>query len=116
MRGNVGDELCKGIPDTESGFLLGDYAINPSNATFIFTPMVSEQVALAMSKFQLSAGVFPDQWKIAKIAPICMDGLSDIRSNYQPISVLPVISKLFEKLVYDQYYNFLVSNHLLYSQ
>ena len=40
---------------------------------------------------------------------------SDIRSNHRPISVLPVISKLFEKLVNDQYYNFLFSNHLLCS-
>ena len=63
----------------------------------------------------LSAGVFPNQWKIARIAPIYKDGDSDIRSNYRPISVLPVISKLFEKLINDQYYNFLLSNHLLYS-
>ena len=43
-------------------------------------------------------------------------GKSDNRANYHPISVLPVISKLFEKLVYEQYYNYLVSNSLLYSQ
>ena len=63
----------------------------------------------------LSTGIFPDQWKIARIAPIYKDGKSDNRSNYRAISVLPVISRLFEKLVYDQYYHFLVSNRLLYS-
>ena len=63
--------------------------------------------------FSLSAGVFPDQWKIARIAPIYKGGHSDIRSNYRPISVLPVISTLFEKLVNDQYHNFLVSNQSL---
>ena len=64
----------------------------------------------------LSAGIFPDQWKIAMIVPIYKYGKSDNRSSYRPISVLPVISRLFEKLVYDQYYNFLVSSRLLYSQ
>ena len=146
---NVGNELCKDIPDTENGLLKGEYTINPTNATFIFSPVVSKQVMLAMSKFKtsngfgldeissfflkaglsilaeplsqlfnlsLSAGIFPDQWKIARIAPIYKDGKSDNRSNYRPISVLPVISRLFEKLVYDQYYNFLVSGRLLYSQ
>ena len=136
---NVGDELSKDIPDAENSLLLGEHTINPSSATFIFAPVVSEQVALAMNKIKtshgfgldeisspggtpesvfnlsMSAGVFPEQWKIARIAPIYKDGQSDIRSNYRPISVLPVISKLFEKLVNDQYYNFLVSNHLLYS-
>ena len=63
----------------------------------------------------LSAGVFPDQWRIARIAPICKDGYSDIRSNYRPILVLPVIPKLFEELVNGQYNKFLVSNHFLYS-
>ena len=145
---NVDDELSKDIPDTENSLLLDEHTINPSNASFILAPVVSEQVALAMYKIKtshgfgldeisrfflkiampalaeplsqlfnlsLSAGVFPNQWKIARIAPIYKDGHSDIRSNYRPISVLPVISKLFEKLVNDQYHNFLVSNHLLYS-
>ena len=64
----------------------------------------------------LSAATFPYQWKIARIAPIYKGGKSDNRANYRQISVLPVISKLFEKLVYEQYYNYLVSNSLLYSQ
>ena len=61
------------------------------------------------------AGAFPDQWKIARIVPIYKEGLSDIRSNCRPISVSLVISKLLERLVCNKYYNFLVSNHHLYS-
>ena len=37
-------------------------------------------------------------------------------SNYRPISVLPVLSRLFEKLVYDQLYNYLISNEMLFSR
>ena len=64
----------------------------------------------------LSSATFPDQWKIARIAPTYKGGKSDDKANYRPISFLPVISKLYEKLFYEKYYNFLVSNNLLYSQ
>ena len=66
----------------------------------------------------LSLSIFPDDWKIAMVAPIYKDGSEDENSNYRPISVLPVISRLFEKLVYDddQFYGFLNVNKLLFSQ
>ena len=47
---------------------------------------------------------FPDSWKVARITPIFKDGDRTEKSNYRPISVLPVISKLFEKLVFNQLY------------
>ena len=60
--------------------------------------------------------LFPDDWKIARVAPTYKDGSEDENSNYRPISVLPVISRLFEKLVYNQLYGFLNMNKLLFSQ
>ena len=47
----------------------------------------------------MSQGLFPDSWKIARVAPIYKTGPTDDQSNYRPISVLPVVSRLFEKLV-----------------
>ena len=47
---------------------------------------------------------FPDSWKVARITQIFKDGDKTEKSNYRPISVLPVISKLFEKLVFNQLY------------
>ena len=35
--------------------------------------------------------------------------------NYRPISLLPVISKVFEKIVFRQLYGYLVDNKLIYS-
>ena len=60
----------------------------------------------------LSSGVFSDRWKVARVAPIFKEGLSDDRLNYWPISVLPAASRLFEKLVYDQLYRYLDENKL----
>ena len=47
-------------------------------------------------------GTFPDGRKIARVTPIFKDGdRSDLR-NYRPISVLPTISKLFERVAHSQ--------------
>ena len=64
----------------------------------------------------MSLGLFPDDWKIARVTPIYKDGSEDEISNSRPISVLPVVSRLFEKLVYDQFHGFLNVNKLLFSQ
>ena len=49
----------------------------------------------------LLSGTFPDSWKAARVAPIFKEGSVDEQSNYRPISVLPDLSRLFEKLVYN---------------
>ena len=59
-------------------------------------------------------GKFPEDWKFARIAPIFKGGARDDRSNYRPISVLPFISRLFEKLIYNQFYEYLDRNKSLY--
>lgn len=50
--------------------------------------------------FCLSIGYFPGIWKVAKIIPIKKPGKADsIPLNYRPISLLPSLSKLFEKII-----------------
>ena len=62
-------------------------------------------------------GVFPDSWKIARVAPIVKRGKTDDRSNYRPISVLPVYSRIFEKLIVNQLYKYLdTGKHLFPKQ
>ena len=58
---------------------------------------------------------FPDSWKIARLVPIFKGGKPDDLSNYRPIFVLPVVSKLFEKLIYDQLYQYLDTHKYLAS-
>ena len=47
---------------------------------------------------------FPDLWKIFRITVNFKEGGRAKTSNYHPISVLPVLLKLFEKLVFNQLY------------
>ena len=62
----------------------------------------------------LLTGICPDRLKIAKVVPIFKKDNPHITGNYRPISLLPVISKVLEKVVFDQLYNYLDKNNLLY--
>ena len=56
---------------------------------------------------------FPNVWKIAEVTPILKDGDRDIPNNYRPISLLPVLSKVCEKVTHDQLTSFLIANQRL---
>ena len=62
----------------------------------------------------LTEGVFPDEMKIAKVSPIFKGGNNLQAENYRPIAILPVFSKILEKLIYNQVYNYFVENKLLF--
>ena len=52
-------------------------------------------------------GIFPDSLKIARIVPIHKQGSRSLVNNYRPISVLPFVAKIFEKLVCTRLNSFL---------
>ena len=58
----------------------------------------------------LNQGVFPEIWKYANVVPVYKKNERNVKENYRPISLLPVISKIFEKLIYDSLYPYLASN------
>ena len=63
----------------------------------------------------LQMGIFPEKMKVAKVIPIYKKGDNLMISNYRPISLLNVFSKVFERLVYNRVINFLNKKNLLYS-
>ena len=58
----------------------------------------------------IEASMFPDSWKIARVTPTCKDVDKADKSNYRSISVSPVISRPFEKLVTNQVYKHMEDN------
>lgn len=64
----------------------------------------------------LTTGIFPDKMKIAKVTPIYKKGNKHDISNYRPISVLPIISKLFETTIFVQLTAYFTHNGLLSPQ
>lgn len=63
----------------------------------------------------LSSGLVPTQMKKAKVIPIYKrKGDKTSPTNYRPISLLPILSKILEKVVANQLTRYLDSNELLY--
>ena len=63
----------------------------------------------------LLTGIYPSDWKLAKVTPIFKAGSKTDLNNYRPISVIPAVTKIFEKIISDQLYNYLNVNDLLTS-
>ena len=68
--------------------------------------IISPFIANIINK-SLSSGHFPSKFKVARVIPLHKGGSKDDLNNYRPISLLPLLSKIFEKIVYNQLYNFL---------
>ena len=59
------------------------------------------------------SGTFPDDWKCARVTPLFKQGEASDLNNYRPISVISVIAKVFERIVYDQLYNCLSNEDII---
>ena len=76
---------------------------------------ISKCITLIINQ-SLHSGIFPDKLKIAKVTPIHKKGDIKLITNFRPISVLPVISKIFETVICDQLSHYLETNNLLCPQ
>ena len=61
----------------------------------------------------INTGKFPDSWKLANVQPIHKKNDRQIKTNYRPISLLPLCGKILEKIIFDQVYAFLDQNRLI---
>ena len=60
----------------------------------------------------LSSGIFPNALKLAKVIPIHKGKDPEKVENYRPISILPALSKVFEKVMNEQLQNYFETNKL----
>ena len=61
----------------------------------------------------LNEGKFPHEWKKANIVPVHKKGNTQSLKNYRPISLLPICSKIFERLIYNEMFTFFTENNLI---
>ena len=74
----------------------------------ILSPVICKLINMS-----ISSGVFPSLLKKAKVIPLHKGGDSTICSNYRPISILHILSKIFEKAAHIQLVKYLESNNIL---
>ena len=61
----------------------------------------------------IDTGIFPEEWKCAKVLPLFKQGDHWELNNYLPISIIPSLAKILERIIYDQAYAYLSDNGLL---
>jgi len=91
-------------------------ATGPDHISPIVLRKCASQLAFPLAYlFQLSfnSGVFPTSWKFANVTPVHKKGSKSEPSNYRPISILPVMSKVMEMVVNEQLREYLEVNQLL---
>ena len=69
-----------------------------------------------MFNLSITEGYFPKQLKTAKVTPIFKAGDKTDPGNYRPISVLPCLSKILEKIMYNRLYDYLVKHDILFKK
>ena len=78
-------------------------------------PAISNSIAFLFN-MSLRTGDIPADWKSARISAVFKKGSKQDVGNYRPISILPVISKILEKVVHSQAYAHLTAFDLLAHQ
>ena len=61
----------------------------------------------------VNSGVYPALWKMSNVCPVHKKETENLLQNYRPISLLPIFSKIFEEMIYNSLYSYIITNKLL---
>ena len=61
----------------------------------------------------LANDIFPDDWKSATVTPLFKHGERSDIDNYHPVSVVSIIGKVFERIIYNQLFAYLSDHNIL---
>lgn len=78
----------------------------------LLLPHLSSHLTFLINKCLIS-GSFPNSWKYACVSPVPKKTNPTRISDFRPISILPTISKMLEKIIYEQLSAFLNNNNIL---
>ena len=73
------------------------------------TPIITHIINLSIQHGQV-----PEDFKLARVTPIHKKGSTLEPGNYRPVSILSSISKVMERLVYEQVEKYLATKNLMY--
>ena len=106
-------EISDIISTLKSGKSLG-----PNSIPMKILKSLSSLISIPLSQIineSFKSGVFPDKLKLAKVIPLFKKACLLTASNYRPISLLSIFSKITEKVMYERLYKFLTKYEILYA-
>ena len=69
-------------------------------------PSISNPIKILVNK-SIESSIFPENFKAAQVSPLLKKNNSLDKGNYRLVSVLPCISKIYERAIHDQLMDFL---------
>ena len=100
--------ICKEIDITKAACV---YNLSSTLLKDAFLAL-STQLAFLINNIFMT-GIFPNTWKMATVIPLYKGGYRNIVSNYRPVSLLPLPSKIVEKIIHNRISKHLDALHLL---
>ena len=102
-------KILKGLSSSRSTGIdeLDNYSLKLA-ADIVFQP-IHHIVCLSIIQCK-----FPDIWKYSKVIPLHKKGDMTDRKNYRPVAILSPVSKVVEKIVYEQIYDYFTRNRLFH--
>ena len=110
----IPQEICEIINSFDINISVGPNSI-PVYILKIYKDFFSKNLCEIVNLSFITV-IFPDSCKLAKIIPLHKKDDPLFCENYRPISLLPILSKIFEKLIYKRMYSFLEENKLIYNR
>ena len=84
------------MKDSSSGWDCISSSVVKKTSDSIISPLVH------VFNLSIIKGVFPSELKIARVVPLYKSGDPLSFSNYRPVSILPLFSKILERLMYER--------------
>ena len=98
---NININKAAGIDNLPGKFL-------KEGASILAAPITS------IINLSIKLSLFPENCKTAKLKPFYKKGSKTEAKNYRPISLLPIISKIIERFIFEQTQSFLNLNKIIY--
>ena len=69
---------------------------------------------LNIFRCSFDSGKYPNNWKRGNLTPVHKKGDKNVIKNYRPVSLLPIMGKMFEKCIYDTLYSYFEKHNLIF--
>ena len=106
------DEICSTINSIKSK------SSNINSIPCSIFKLISSHISPVLAglfNMSIEQGIFPEKFKEARVIPLFKSGKVEDMKNYRPISILPFLAKLFEKIMHSRILKFLNKNKIISS-
>ena len=101
---------------SDAYFSIGQQNMNMVKIWLIFeclNCMINTFVNLLILSSNMTEGVFPSEWKKAKVLPFHSKNNIQYVKNYRPASLLPICGKVFERVIYNTMFPHFIEKNLI---